>query len=124
MRPFMSLSDIMCFSYRMGFIAIEMQFIVAARLWGFTRTMQEEARALAEPLPLAAWVEAPVPDIAPMPAEAAAAAPASGGKAPAPHTAVKSAASRGAAGASAPRRTRSRTVEPAETAAAEPPRLN
>jgi hypothetical protein len=49
----MSFPEMIRLAYRMGFLAMEMQLVFAARLWGFTRKVQEEAQALAEPLPVA-----------------------------------------------------------------------
>lgn len=54
----MSFPEMIRLSYRMGFLAMEMQLTFAARLWGFTRKVQEEAQALAEPLPMPTLADA------------------------------------------------------------------
>jgi hypothetical protein len=58
----MSFPEMIRLAYRMGFLAMEMQLVFAARLWGFTRKVQEEAQALAEPLPVA--MPLPMPTLA------------------------------------------------------------
>jgi hypothetical protein len=54
----MSFPEMIRLSYRMGFLAMEMQLTFAARLWGFGRKVQEEAQALAEPLPIPSLADA------------------------------------------------------------------
>ena len=94
MHPMMTLSEMMRLSYRMAFLTFEMQMTMAARLWGLSRKVQDEAKAIAEEIPATIEVV-----LAPL---AEAAAPANADSAPA------------ADAAPAPRRPRTRRAAAAE----------
>ncbi|MFN3641496.1 MAG: hypothetical protein ACK4TB_01060 [Gemmobacter sp.] len=85
MRPMMTLPDLMRLSYRMAFLTLEIQLTVAARLWGISRKVQQEAQAIVDDLPLATALPVLTPDAArPGPGKAprrAAATPAATGAA-------------------------------------------
>jgi hypothetical protein len=101
MHPMMTLPEMMRLSYRMAFLTFEMQMTLAARLWGFSKKVQDEAKAIAEELPATIEVV-----LAPLTEAAAAANADSAPAAEAPGI--------GAPAAPAPRRPRTRRAAAAE----------